>query len=172
MYCLSDQQVDFIAEDILRRGIHIPGLQENLLDHICILMEQKLERGKDFGSVYSSVIQSFYRNDLREIEEETLFLMKYSRHLLLNRPAFFALLFIVFTGPFLAYDVAWMINSFPRSGWYLPQKVWGSTLVYSLFPLLTILVLLFTPERLEPIIPRRSKILLGVRPLIKVIPAG
>jgi hypothetical protein len=44
MYCLSDKQIDFIATDIRQRGIHLPGLHENLLDHICIIIEEKLEK--------------------------------------------------------------------------------------------------------------------------------
>ena len=171
MYCLSDDQIDFISSDIRRRGIHLSGLQENLLDHICILLEQKLEKEEEFEPVYSRVIQSFYKNDLKEIEEETLFLLQYGHHWTLSRPLFFALLFTLFIGPFVAFDIAWLINAYPQSGWHLPIHVWGSTLVYSLFPLLILLVLLFTPDRLDPLIPRKSKILLGLRPFIKIVPA-
>jgi hypothetical protein len=172
MYCLSNDQIDFIAEDICRRGIHIAGLQENLLDHICILMEQKLEAEEDFGMVYSTVIRSFYKNELKEIQDETIFLLKYGHHRVVSRPLFFLFLFILFIGPFIAYDIAWLINAYPQSGFHLPMYIWGATFVYSLFPLLTLMVLMFTPERLDPVIPRKSKILLGFRPFIKVVPAS
>jgi len=42
-----------------------------------------------------------------------------------------------------------------------PIAVWGDTIVYSLFPVLVWLVLLLTPERFSPLIPRGSKILVG-----------
>ena len=71
MYTLSDQQVDFILDDIRQHGIQIEDLQQNLLDHICILVEQNLEENGDFEQYYSSVISSFYRQEMREIEEET-----------------------------------------------------------------------------------------------------
>ena len=169
MYCLSDEQIDFISGDIHRRGIHLAGLQEILLDHICILLEQKLEKEEEFEPVYSRVIQSFYKNELKEIEEETLFLLKYGHHWILSRTLFFTLLFIVFFGPFVAIDLTWLINAYPQSGWYLPVHVWGPTFVYALFPLLIFMVLLLSPERLDPLIPRKSKILLGLRPFIKII---
>jgi hypothetical protein len=172
MYCLSDDQIDFISSDIHRRGIRLSGLQENLLDHICILLEQKLEKEEEFEPVYSRVIQFFYKNDLKEIEEETLFLLQYGQHWVLSRRFFFVLLFTIFIGPFAAFDIAWLINAYPQSGWHLPIHVWGGTLVYSLFPLLILLVLLFTPERLDPLIPRKSKILLGLRPFIKIVPVN
>ena len=42
-----------------------------------------------------------------------------------------------------------------------PMAVWGDTIVYSLFPVLVWLVLLLTPERFSPLVPRGSKILVG-----------
>jgi hypothetical protein len=90
----------------------------------------------------------------------------------ISRPVFFSLLFAFLIGPFIAYDIAWLIRSFPQSGWHLPLRVWGGTFVYSLFPLLIFLVLLLTPERLDPLIPRRSKILLGLHPFIRIVPVN
>lgn len=170
MHCLSDEQIDFIATDIRQRGIHLNGLHENLLDHICIIIEEKLEKDEEFETVYFTVIKSFYRSELKEIEEEALFLVQYKRHRVLSRGLFFTILFSIFIGPFIAYDAIWLINSYDTYGWYLPRRIWGASFVYSLFPLLILLVLLFTPENLNPLIPRKSKILIGIRPFIKIIP--
>ena len=172
MYCLSDKQVDFIAIDIRQRGIHLDGLHENLLDHICIIIEEKLEKDEEFETVYAAVIRSFYSSELKEIEEEALFLVRYNHHVVLSRGLFFTILFSIFIGPFIAYDALWLINSYAEYGLYLPQKVWGASFVYSLFPLLILLVLFFTPERLDPLIPRKSKVLIGIRPFIKIIPSA
>src|SRR5688572_29782073 len=112
MYCLSDKQVDFIATDIRQRGIHLQDLQENLLDHICIIIEEKLEKEEDFEVVYATVIKSYYKTELKEIEEEALFLVQYNHHYVLSRGLFFTILFSIFIGPFIAYDVIWLINSY------------------------------------------------------------
>ncbi|HLK27690.1 MAG TPA: DUF3592 domain-containing protein [Puia sp.] len=48
-------------------------------------------------------------------------------------------------------------------------SIWGQTIVYAFFPFLILLVIYLTPERLSPIIPRKSKILLGKKPFIKII---
>src|SRR5688500_10218641 len=149
MYCLSQEQVDFIAFDIRQRGIQLDGLHENLLDHICIIIEEKLENSAEFETVYATVIKSFYRNELKEIEEEALFLAQYNHHWVLSRGLFFTILFSIVIGPFIAYDALWLINSYAEHGWYLPRKVWGASFVYSLFPLLILLVLFFTPQRLD-----------------------
>ncbi len=75
MYCISEQQIDYILNDIGARGVEMEDLQLNLLDHICCIIEQRLEENGDFEHLYSQVIQQFYKNDLREIEEETISLL-------------------------------------------------------------------------------------------------
>ena len=44
-----------------------------------------------------------------------------------------------------------------------PMAVWADTIVYSLFPLLVYLVLLLTPKRFDPLVPRGAKILINGR---------
>ncbi|MBS1599943.1 MAG: hypothetical protein JST75_17080 [Bacteroidetes bacterium] len=169
MYRISDQQVDFILADIKKHGIRIESLQQNLLDHICIIIEQNLEQHDDFEKFYREIIKTFYKEELKEIEEEAIFLVKSKGpFLLLSRLQFFLLLFITFIGPYITYDLVWFFNE--GHGSVLPVEVWSGTMVFATFPLLVLLVLYFTPEKLDPLIPRKSKILLGIRPFIKIIP--
>ncbi|HSZ85958.1 MAG TPA: hypothetical protein VK787_07995 [Puia sp.] len=49
------------------------------------------------------------------------------------------------------------------------MNVWLSTLSYAIFPELVIIVLFVMPERFDPIIPTKSKILIGKNPFIKII---
>ena len=71
MYTLSDQQVEFILKDIQQKGIHTEDLQQNLLDHICCILETEMKADDDFERVYTLVLQRFYKNELLEIEQET-----------------------------------------------------------------------------------------------------
>jgi hypothetical protein len=172
MYTLSDTQVDFILDDIRRHGIRMEDLQQNLLDHICILVERNLEENGDFEQYYSTVISSFYRQEMREIEDETLFLLTHKTPLIiLNRNQFFGLLFAILIGPFIGYGLHTLaapdIITLAWQGVGIEE--WKATIIFSLLPLLTLLVLFLTPERLEPLIPRGSKILLGVHPFIRVL---
>lgn len=170
MYCISDQQIDFILADLNKRGIKIESLRDSLLDHICILIEHNLEEGGDLEAFYATAIKTFYKQELREIEEEILFRETCKNRLVLSRPLFFVLLFTIFIGPFVGFDLAGLTRSTTGIGWELPFRVWSLTLVYSMFPMLVLLVLLLTPEWLDPVIPRRSKILIGISPFIKVVP--
>ena len=173
MYSISDRQIDFIQRDIRRHGIKMESLQEDLLDHICIIIEQNLEENEDFEQFYHNSIKTFYKEELREIEDETIFLLNSKGpHVLMGRNQFFLVLFTIFIGPFIAYDILWMMNPNQTGSLVLPAEIWETTFVFALFPLLVLLVLFATPERLDPLIPRKSKILLGIKPFIKIIPRG
>ncbi len=80
MYQLSDQQIDFILDDISARGVEMESLQQNLLDHVCCIIEQNLEANGDFESFYQKTIKTFYKDELWEIEEETLLLLTYKNY--------------------------------------------------------------------------------------------
>lgn len=52
------------------------SLHNDLVDHVCCIIEQQLEATGDFEQFYNSVIKTFYRKELKEIEEETISLLK------------------------------------------------------------------------------------------------
>jgi hypothetical protein len=80
MYRISDQQIDYILSDIGARGVEMESLQQNLLDHVCCIIENNLEENGDFESFYNKTIQTFYKDELWEIEEETLLLLTYKNY--------------------------------------------------------------------------------------------
>jgi hypothetical protein len=170
MYCLSDLEVDFILKDIIARGITTEDIQYNLLDHICIIIEQNLEQNGDFKEFYFSAIKTFYRHDLSEIETETRILSNYKKHLVLNRKQFFLLVFSTFIGPFIAYNILWIDTNWQSTRWDIPIEIWGNSVAYALWPSLIFLVIFLTPEKFDPLIPKKSTILLGMKPFIKIIP--
>lgn len=170
MYCLTDQEVDFILKDIVDRGIVTEDLQFNLLDHICIIIEQSLEQGADFKECYFSVVKRFYKLELSEIEEETRILSSFKNHIVFSKKQFFSLVFSVFIGPFIIYNILWIDVHWQSERWDLPEAVWGASLAYGLWPALIIMVIFLTPEKLDPLIPKQSTVILGLNPFIKIIP--
>ena len=111
-----------------------------------------------------------HRHDLSEIEEETRVLLNYKNHLVFNRKQFFLLVFMIFIGPFIAYNIVWIDVNWQSSRWNIPIDIWGNSVAYTLWPILILLVIFLTPEKFEPLIPKKSTILLGIKPFIKVIP--
>jgi hypothetical protein len=51
----------------------------------------------------------------------------------------------------------------------IPSRIWGDTFVFSLIPILVLFVIFSTPDRLDPLIPKRSKIVLGKNPFIRIV---
>ena len=85
MYQISDRQYDFIISDIRARGVELESLQEDLADHICCIMEQQFEEGGNFEQFYTSVVASFYKKELSEIEEETQMLLNNKNYYVMKK---------------------------------------------------------------------------------------
>ncbi len=80
MYRLSEPQIDYILDDIRRNGIETEDLQLNLLDHICCILERELKDDDDFERLYQQTVKQFFKNELREIEEETINLLTFKNY--------------------------------------------------------------------------------------------
>ena len=85
MYLLSDDQIEFVRRDILAQGIQNEGLQHDLLDHICCVMEHELSEEDDFETFYHQRIKQFYKNELKEIEEETIAVLNFKHYYTLKK---------------------------------------------------------------------------------------
>lgn len=85
MYCITDQHIDFVLNDIRRNGIETEDLQLNLLDHICCLAEHSLEDGDDFEAFYYTAIKQFYHKELREIEVETTQMLTFKNYYMMKK---------------------------------------------------------------------------------------
>jgi hypothetical protein len=80
MFIISEQQIEFILNDIRRNGVEMEDLQLNLLDHICCIIEQELDENGDFEQFYFASIKRFYKHRLSEIEEETISLLTFKNY--------------------------------------------------------------------------------------------
>ncbi|GGA84251.1 hypothetical protein [Puia dinghuensis] len=171
MATLTDEQVNYIANDIRAHGIRLEGLQDNLLDHICILVEQGMGEGGEFAQLYAALIPTFYKKELYELEEEALFLASLKGpRLLLGRGRFFAVLIGLFLSPYLFYVVLDLLHALPVAYYAPPRVLLRWTCVGCVWPLLSLLVICFTPDRFDPLVPRHAKVLLGGGALIRVCP--
>ncbi len=85
MYNISDSQVDFILDDIKKRGVELEDLQNNLLDHVCCIIENKMSSNQNFNEFYENTISKFYKTNLAEIEEETKNLLTFKNFYAMKR---------------------------------------------------------------------------------------
>ncbi|MDZ4668256.1 MAG: hypothetical protein SGJ00_10250 [bacterium] len=80
MYAISNAQVDFMLADIAKQGITDEDLRNNILDHVCCLIENSSEPLEDFELCYRFYIKKFYQKYLREIEVEANLLITFKHY--------------------------------------------------------------------------------------------
>jgi hypothetical protein len=169
MVTLTDEQVDFIARAIRAQGIRLEGLCDNLLDHICILVEEGMQGGAMFEEVLAKVFRSFYRKELYELEEEALFLSSVRGwRMVLSRGQFFRAAFGILLAPYALFFLLALLHWLPVAYNAFPNILFHWLLIGCFWPLACLLVIYLTPESLDPLIPRHAKVLLGGGSLIRV----
>lgn len=115
MYRISDAQIDYIRDDISARGVKMVSLQQDLLDHICCVIEHNLEADGDFERFYQSTVKTFYKKELVEIEAETIHLLIHKNYyimkktMLISGAAASALLFLGLIFKFMHWPGAGMM---------------------------------------------------------------
>ena len=68
---LSEEHINFIIKDLNYRGIIAEGIQEELIDHVCTAVENKMESGGRFTDAYGEVLKSFgHDQGLQEMQKE------------------------------------------------------------------------------------------------------
>ena len=72
---IVDNKVEWIESDLKTRGLNYESLREDILDHICCLVEESMEQGNDFDSSYSEIIEDIGNERLQDIEHQTLLLL-------------------------------------------------------------------------------------------------
>tara|TARA_R110002049_G_scaffold85790_9_gene218178 strand:- start:1537 stop:2640 length:1104 start_codon:yes stop_codon:yes gene_type:complete len=68
---VTDEEVIFIDHDLAARGIVLEELRDNLIDHICCIIEHESTMDEDFYKCYERVLPQFFKEELQEIQTET-----------------------------------------------------------------------------------------------------
>ena len=66
---LTPAQIKFIRSEIFKKGVRLEPLQEDLLDHICCLVEEELEVTANFKQAYLKAVSGF--GNLRLLHVQT-----------------------------------------------------------------------------------------------------
>ena len=134
MYQISEQQIDYILNDISARCVEMESLQQNLLDHICCIIENNLKENGDFESFYQKTIKTFYKDELWEIEEETLLLLTYKNYYAMKKTMIISGLFSAAT---MILGILFKFMHWPGASLFIVLGVGSSSLIF--LPLLFVL---------------------------------
>ena len=70
---LTEDHITYIIKDLNYRGIVLEGLQDEMIDHICSVVEDEMLKGKRFIDAYHEVLKSFgHTAGLRQTQKQTL----------------------------------------------------------------------------------------------------
>ncbi len=72
---LTDEQVDSIAKRVGESNLKLPKLKDDILDHLCCVIEHELAQGKDFNGLLEAAIAELAPNGLKDLERKTVFLL-------------------------------------------------------------------------------------------------
>ena len=67
-----DDNYERIKTDLVSRGLTYERLIDDLLDHVCCMVEEQMDGGKDFESSYGQILDSIGENRLPEIQHQTM----------------------------------------------------------------------------------------------------
>jgi len=85
---LNESQIEQIADMVNGSNITSAELKEDLIDHLCCVVEDEMSKGKSFETASREALQRVCPNGLNEIQTETVFLLTSKRRKKLNRMIF------------------------------------------------------------------------------------
>ncbi len=72
---LNSIQQDKIYDILVDAGVSYESLQIDLIDHLCCMVEEKMDNGLDFSQSLTLSIQEFGLSSFAEVQETTLYLL-------------------------------------------------------------------------------------------------
>lgn len=95
---VTNEQVDYILDDLSSRGIVLEDLRDDLLDHMCCIIECEMSENDNFYRFYESVLPRFFKESLEEIQRETDNLLRFKNfYSMIRTMKITGLLTVVFT---------------------------------------------------------------------------
>jgi hypothetical protein len=85
MITITNEQVEFILNDFESRGIVTEGLRDDLLDHMCCVIESEMQESDDFHRFYERVLPRFFKDSLGELQTETDNLLRFKNFYSMKR---------------------------------------------------------------------------------------
>lgn len=68
---LNNENIDFIIKDLHQRGLLLDELRDEIIDHVCSAVEQRMKAGDRFADSYNEVIRSFgHTKGLQETQQK------------------------------------------------------------------------------------------------------
>ena len=94
---LNETQIEQIADTVNGSNIASADLKEDLIDHLCCIVEDEMSKGSEFETACRTALRRVCPNGLNEIQNETVFLLPSKSRKRLDRTMYVSS-FAVLTG--------------------------------------------------------------------------
>ncbi len=84
MISLSEQQVTLILDRITGDGVTDTELRNDLLDHYCCFVEERMEAGQHFDLAYNEAFNKISPNGMWEIQDELNFILNFKQQTIMK----------------------------------------------------------------------------------------
>lgn len=165
---LTEEQELVITQFVDDHKLKIQSLKDDIVDHLCCVIEARIKRGEGFNEAFQEAIQELAPNGLQEIEKQTIFLLNYKRIIMMKKLMYligFIGAFIATTGitfKILHYPFA---NSLSTIGFLILLLVYVPLLVFDTYKLAIAGSL---SEKFKIITGSLSGIMIGMSILFKI----
>jgi len=82
---LTSEQEDIIKVTVESKGIQLPSLQDDIIDHLCCVVESQLGKGKEFDQLLEEAIADIAPHGLEDIQRQTIFLLNAKRIIIMKK---------------------------------------------------------------------------------------
>ncbi len=82
---LTPEQEDIIESFVDGHKLKIPSLCDDLIDHLCSVVENGLGKGESFEQLLNEAVKDVAPTGLNNIERKTIFLLNYKRIIIMKK---------------------------------------------------------------------------------------
>ena len=82
---LTPEQEEVIANTVDAQGLRITTLRDDVIDHLCCVVESGLGKGQSFQQLLNQALFDLAPNGLEDIENKTIFLLNSKRILIMKK---------------------------------------------------------------------------------------
>lgn len=82
---LTEHQVQVIEDFVDSQGIRIRTLRDDVVDHLCCVLESEMDKGSSFEELLDQATSDLAPNGLGDIQDKTLFLLNARRIIFMKK---------------------------------------------------------------------------------------
>ena len=82
---LTDTQEETVRQYVQQHQLKSKALSDDLIDHLCCVVENELGRGKDFDQILKNALSELAPKGLEDLQHKTIFLLNSKRIIIMKK---------------------------------------------------------------------------------------